>query len=193
MASARPKSPSRASLRSFCTACGSTKPSSTGRRRRLPFSEHNGITEFLPHGGKRRPSRDDGDGKFDRFCARVRMDDRDCNIEPPASPYAPSCGGLVPTAERTVGPARTIAESLTSRPGIREHYRHRADIPHRNQTWSYSITSSARASSEGGTVRPSALAVLRFIESSNFVGSSTGRSPGFSPLSMRATYTPAWR
>jgi hypothetical protein len=28
------------------------------------------------------------DGKFDRFCARVRMDDRDCNIEPPASPYA---------------------------------------------------------------------------------------------------------
>jgi hypothetical protein len=26
--------------------------------------------------------------KFDRFCARVRMDDRDCNIEPPASPYA---------------------------------------------------------------------------------------------------------
>ena len=54
----------------------------------MPFSEHNGITEFLPHGGKRRPSRDDGDGKFDRFCARVRMDDRDCNIEPPASPYA---------------------------------------------------------------------------------------------------------
>jgi hypothetical protein len=87
-ASARPKSPSRASSRSFCTACGSTKPSSTGRRRRLPFSEHNGIAEFLPHGGKRRPSRDDGDGKFDRFCARVRMDDRDCNIEPPASPYA---------------------------------------------------------------------------------------------------------
>src|SRR6516165_6686329 len=128
MASARPKSPSRASLRSFCTACGSTKPSSTGRRRRLPFSEHNGITEFLPHGGKRRPSRDDGDGKFDRFCARVRMDDRDCNIEPPASPYAPSCGGLVPTAERTVGPARTIAESLTSRPGIREQNLPKADM-----------------------------------------------------------------
>ena len=39
-------------------------------------------------GGKRRPSRDDGDGEFDRFFARVREDDRDCNIEPPASPYA---------------------------------------------------------------------------------------------------------
>ena len=33
-------------------------------------------------------SRDDGDGEFDRFFARVRKGDRDCNIEPPASPYA---------------------------------------------------------------------------------------------------------
>jgi hypothetical protein len=34
----------------------------------------------------------------------------------------------------------------------------------------YSITSSARASSVGGTLMPSALAVLRLITSSNFVG-----------------------
>ena len=34
------------------------------------------------------PTRDDGDGEFDRFFARVRKADRDCNIEPPASPYA---------------------------------------------------------------------------------------------------------
>jgi hypothetical protein len=45
-------------------------------------------TEILPNGGKRRPCRDDGDGEFDRFCASVRKDDRDCNIEPPTSPYA---------------------------------------------------------------------------------------------------------
>src|SRR5580700_11952715 len=32
----------------------------------------------------------------------------------------PSCGGYAPTAERTVGPARMIVESLTPRPGIRE-------------------------------------------------------------------------
>jgi hypothetical protein len=51
----------------------------------------------------------------------------------------------------------------------------------------YSITSSARATNPGEMVRPSALAVLRLITNSNFVGSSTGRSPGFSPLSMRAT------
>src|SRR5580692_132433 len=36
---------------------------------------------------------------------------------------APSCGGHAPTAERTVGPARMIVESLTPRPGIREQYR----------------------------------------------------------------------
>src|SRR5262245_41480850 len=51
----------------------------------------------------------------------------------------------------------------------------------------YSITSSARASSEGGTVRPSALAVLRFITSSYLVGVWTGSSAGFSPLRMRST------
>jgi hypothetical protein len=45
-------------------------------------------TEFLPNRGKGRPCRDDGDGEFDRFCASVRKSDRDCNIEPPASPYA---------------------------------------------------------------------------------------------------------
>src|SRR5450759_2197538 len=41
----------------------------------------------------------------------------------------------------------------------------------------YSITSSARASKLGGTVRPSAFAVLRLIKNSNFVGCSTGISP----------------
>src|SRR5713226_919905 len=51
----------------------------------------------------------------------------------------------------------------------------------------YSITSSARASSVGGTVRPSALAVLRLMASSYLVGACTGRSAGFSPLRMRST------
>jgi hypothetical protein len=50
------------------------------------LSEQN--TEILPNGGKRRPCRDDGDGELDRFFASVRKADRDCNIEPPASPYA---------------------------------------------------------------------------------------------------------
>ena len=46
----------------------------------------------------------------------------------------------------------------------------------------YSITSSAVASSEGGIVRPSAFALLRLTISSNLVGCSTGRSPGFAPF-----------
>src|SRR5262245_51674417 len=54
----------------------------------------------------------------------------------------------------------------------------------------HSITSSARASSIGGTSMPSALAVLTLRASSNFVGCSTGRSAGLSPLIIRPTYVP---
>src|SRR5262249_47100420 len=57
----------------------------------------------------------------------------------------------------------------------------------------HSITSSARASSVGGTSRPSAFAVLRLITNSCFVGACTGRSAGFSPLRMRSTYSDARR
>ena len=45
----------------------------------------------------------------------------------------------------------------------------------------HSITSSARARIDGGIVRPSALAVLRLITSSNLVGCSTGKSAGLAP------------
>jgi hypothetical protein len=51
---------------------------------------------------------------------------------------------------------------------------------------SYSITSSAVERSVGGTVRPSALAVLRLMTNSYFVGACTGRSAGFAPLRMRS-------
>src|SRR5262249_32975825 len=51
----------------------------------------------------------------------------------------------------------------------------------------HSITSSARASSDCGTVRSSAFAVLRLITNSYLVGACTGRSAGFSPLRIRST------
>jgi hypothetical protein len=51
----------------------------------------------------------------------------------------------------------------------------------------HSITSSARSRIDCGTVRPSALAVLRFTAISYFTGNCTGRSPGFSPRRMRST------
>jgi hypothetical protein len=50
----------------------------------------------------------------------------------------------------------------------------------------HSITSSARASSVGGTVRSRALAVLRLMTTSYLVGACTGRSAGFSPLRIRS-------
>src|SRR5262245_17908045 len=43
----------------------------------------------------------------------------------------------------------------------------------------HSITSSAATSSLSGTARPSAVAALRLITSSNLVGSRNGRSAGF--------------
>src|SRR5262249_17278815 len=46
----------------------------------------------------------------------------------------------------------------------------------------YSTTSSARASRDGGTARPSTLAVFRLILSSNLVGCKTGSSAGWAPL-----------
>src|SRR5262249_57558666 len=49
----------------------------------------------------------------------------------------------------------------------------------------YSITSSASARSLAGISRPSALAVLRLITSSNLVDCWIGRSAGLSPLRIR--------
>jgi hypothetical protein len=56
----------------------------------------------------------------------------------------------------------------------------------------YSITSSARASSMGGTFMPSAFAVLRLITSSNLVDCAIGKSAGFSPLRTLPTRIPCW-
>src|SRR5262249_40958998 len=62
-----------------------------------------------------------------------------------------------------------------------------------NNRIDYSITSSAATSSDGGIVRPSALAVLRLITNSNLVGCSIGRSSGLAPLSSLSTWLAARR
>ena len=46
--------------------------------------------------------------------------------------------------------------------------------------------SSANVSTVAGIASPITFAVLRFMTSSNLVGCSTGKSPGFSPLRMRS-------
>src|SRR5262249_2631333 len=57
--------------------------------------------------------------------------------------------------------------------------------PHSSRTTRHSITSSARASSVGGTSRPSASAVCKLMINSNLVALITGRSVGLSPLRTR--------
>src|SRR5215475_9664348 len=52
----------------------------------------------------------------------------------------------------------------------------------------YAITSLARTRRAVGTVRPSALAVLRLISNSYLAGACTGNSPGLSPFRTRSTY-----
>ena len=74
----------------------------------------------------------------------------------------------------------------------------RAQFPHRGATTTrpgtcYSITWSAWRRIVCGIVKPSAFAVLRLITSSNFVGCSTGRSPGFAPFKILSTYEAARR
>ena len=49
----------------------------------------------------------------------------------------------------------------------------------------HSITSSAVARSVEGILSPSALAVLRLMSISSFVGNSKGKLPAFSPLAVR--------
>jgi hypothetical protein len=69
----------------------------------------------------------------------------------------------------------------------------KADVLRCGEERRYSITSSAVASSLSGTAKPSALAVLRLMTSSNLVGCSTGNSAGLAPRKMRSTYAAARR
>src|SRR5437667_3442491 len=87
MGSARPQSPSRASSRSFCTACGSTEPSSTGRRRRSPRNE-----QTRSQGSRRTAGKDVPAGtmvvvRSADFLRALNQRDGACKIDPPASSY----------------------------------------------------------------------------------------------------------
>jgi len=57
----------------------------------------------------------------------------------------------------------------------------------RPQPSPHSITSSARAISEGGTVRPSSFAALRLMTRLSLDACSTGRSLGLAPRSILST------
>jgi hypothetical protein len=63
----------------------------------------------------------------------------------------------------------------------------KSGLMHCNKPPPHSITSSARASKDWGTAKPSAFAVFKLMASSYLLGACTGKSAGFSPLSMRST------
>jgi hypothetical protein len=88
----------------------------------------------------------------------------------------PSCGGHAPTAERTVGPARMIVESLTPRPGIREH--NRGNSRHR-----YSIASRLRMTRIG--LSPPPIGAL----SNGLVHRHCGRRGSFTEGLLRRFYS----
>src|SRR6516225_6162462 len=95
---------------------------------------------------------------------KVRERVRRCGVEEPDQRHRPL---LRARRERPSGRAADKSDELAS-----SHY---------------SITSSARASNVGGTVRPSAFAVLRLSTKSYLTGACTGRAVGLSPLRMRST------
>src|SRR5262245_14742234 len=71
---------------------------------------------------------------------------------------------------------------------LRSHHqrpRGRATEPRDERAPFHSMTSSARASSIGGTARLSIRAVSALMISSNLVDCTTGKSAGLTPLSMR--------
>src|SRR5262249_43679103 len=71
--------------------------------------------------------------------------------------------------------------------------RHVRFVPEADIGLVYSITSSARTSSVGGTSRPIALAVLRLRNIWRLVGNSTGKLPGLEPFKILSTKIAARR
>ena len=71
---------------------------------------------------------------------------------------------------------------LLRKRGYRQSGRRAAEQRDELAAGATSITSSARASNVGGISMPSARAVCRLMISSNRIGSSIGRSAGFTPL-----------
>jgi hypothetical protein len=91
-------------------------------------------------------------------------------------------------------PAKEIHQSASAMPRKRTQNQSTGvcrEVPGPDIVHAHSITSSARASSVGGTSRPSAFAGIRLMARSNLVGCSTGMSPGLAPRRIRSTKSAA--
>jgi hypothetical protein len=85
--------------------------------------------------------------------------------------------GITPTRFRSISVSRPHGGALT---GLLSATSRPEQVQQTEQA--YSITSSASASSLGGTSIPSAFAILRLMLDVNLVGCSMGMSPGLVPL-----------
>ncbi len=112
------------------------------------------------------------------------------------TPTSRACGAgydsIAAVHESDVGPKRTRDKrrSMSAcwvRADLKIKSLHVGFGPEAEVVLPYSITSSARPSSESWIESPSAFAVLRLMISSTLVDCWTGRSTGLSPLSMRPT------
>src|SRR5436309_1597704 len=83
---------------------------------------------------------------------------------------------------------RNLAHGWLPVPGDSPEHQLGTSMPQGGHPPHHSITSSARASSIGGISILRALAVLRLITRSNFVGCSTGKSDGLAPCKILCTY-----
>ena len=92
-----------------------------------------------------------------------------------------------PMRSKPHGPSVRLARKRPSAVKYDPPLRANRVLTRRSKKHRYSITSSARASSVGGTSRPSTLAVVRLITSSNLVGNSIGRSPALAPFRILST------
>jgi hypothetical protein len=97
---------------------------------------------------------------------------------------------FTPDSDRESGFRRKVMSALPPKAdmcGATRDVRFGPEADSRSKKDCYSMTSSAAISKPGGTVKPSAFAVLRLTTVSNFVGVCTGRSAGFAPRRMRST------
>ena len=120
------------------------------------------------------------EGRLSTHCSRFPHDTGWTAVDPYRT-VAAAYSGVSPCAKAAIAP-NWLGPSGVKRTAIHSECRLR-----------YSMTSSARARTTGGIVRPSALAVFKLMISSYLVGCWTGRSAGFSPFRMRAVYSPAIR
>src|SRR5262249_16347315 len=147
-------------------------------------SPERGVLHLELHGPAQALACDNGAARefpgFHRMCASLKT----CG----KSPHGVKCGRRSDAPGRSLIPPLTVEVVAVPTFSALCQVRTRASAAYTGFKRSYSITSSARTSSEGGMVKPSAFAVLRLITSSNLVGCCTGRLAGPSPLRIRSMY-----